>query len=229
MEAATDVPNIEYLAPTYFLDFGSEAVRAFAADTVAGAQDDGERAVRLYYAVRDAIRYDPYRMGIRPEAYRASSVLREKAAYCIPKANLLAAAARAVGIPAAIGLADVRNHLTTAKLRALMGTDEFLDHGYTTLWLGGRWVKCTPAFNIELCTRFGVLPLEFDGEHDSLMHPYDAKNQRHMEYLRDHGRFAEFPFERVMADFKRAYPNLMRLAGAQGVGGAFEQEQPILP
>jgi transglutaminase-like putative cysteine protease len=219
----------EHLAPTPFLDSDHPAVKEFARHAVAhlpAKASDIERGVALYYAVRDSIRYDPYR--IRPEArtYRASTVLEDRAAFCIPKAILLAAAARALGIPAAIGFADVKNHLTTAKLRHLMDTDLFLHHGYTVLHLAGRWVKATPAFNIELCQRFGVLPLEFDGRHDSLMHPYDAKKQRHMEYLKDHGWFTDFPYQAIMDDFWRAYPRLM---AGEAAGGHFELERPIQP
>ena len=44
------------------------------------------------------------------------------------------AAARAAGIPAAIGLADVVNHLTTEKLKARMGGKTyFIDHAYAAL------------------------------------------------------------------------------------------------
>jgi transglutaminase-like putative cysteine protease len=219
----------EHLAPTFYLDSEHDAVRAFAQKTVnelpTGASDI-EKAVALYYRVRDEIRYDPYSVKPESRTYQASTVLADGAAFCIPKAILLAAAARAVEIPAAIGLADVKNHLTTPKLRALMNTDLFIHHGYTVLHLGGRWVKATPAFNIELCNKFGVLPLEFDGRNDSLMHPYDAKRQRHMEYVQDHGWFADFPFERVMADFRRVYPHLLK--GAMPAG-RFEHETPIQP
>lgn len=49
-------PGPLYLAPTFFLDHESEAVSAFAERTVAGAETPRERAVRLFYAVRDLIR-----------------------------------------------------------------------------------------------------------------------------------------------------------------------------
>jgi len=218
-----------HLSPSRYINCDHPAVQDFARNAVRGlppAATDKERAVALYYKVRDAFRYDPYSVKAVPEGYQASTVIAEGSAYCIPKAILLAAAARALNIPAAIGLADVKNHLTTPKLRELMGSDVFIHHGYTVLHVGGRWVKATPAFNIELCDKFGVLPLEFDGEHDSLMHPYDAKSQRHMEYLRDHGWFEDFPFERVMTDFRKAYPKLME---ARTAGGRFEEEKPIVP
>src|SRR3546814_6199153 len=94
----------------------------------------------------------------------ASVVISRGYVFCVNKAILLAALARAEGIPARLGLADVKNHLATARLRAHMGTDVFFYHGFAELWLDGKWVKATPAFNIELCEKFRVLPLEFDGE-----------------------------------------------------------------
>ena len=200
-------PGPEYLQSTRFLDADSEAVRGFA-QRVAGAEtSDIGRALKLFYAVRDGIRYDPFAMRLAPGIYVASHVLAAKSAYCIPKAILLAAAARALGIPCAIGLSDVVNHLTTEKLKALMGgTTYFMHHGYAVLYLEGQWVKAAPAFNIELCTRFGVSPTEFDGRADAIFQPYDTQQRRHMEYVKDHGAWSDFPYDKVEADFSAFYP-----------------------
>ena len=70
-------------------------------------------------------------------------------------------------VPSKVGFADVRNHLCTPRLRALMGSDVFIYHGITELFLDGKWVKATPTFNIGLCERFGVIPLDFDGHADA--------------------------------------------------------------
>ena len=181
-------PGPEYLRSTQFLDSDSDAVRRFAQQVAGSEKSDIGRAVKLFYAVRDGIRYDPFSMRLDPYIYVASHVLEAKSAYCIPKANLLTAAARALGIPCAIGLSDVVNHLTTEKLKTLMGGKTyFMHHGYAVLYLEGQWVKAAPAFNIELCERFGVLPTEFDGRSDAIFQPYDAKQRRHMEYVKDHG------------------------------------------
>jgi len=195
------------LRPGHFVDSDAPAVRAFAERACAGARDPRERAVALYYAVRDGWRYDPYSAGADPDAYRASRVVETRAAFCIPKAILLAAAARASGIPARVGFADVRNHLASEKLRARMGgSDLFVFHGFTELWLGAGFVKATPAFDRGLCDRFGVKPLEFDGSADSLLHPFDVEGRRHMEYVRDRGSFLDFPFEAMRAAFREEYP-----------------------
>jgi transglutaminase-like putative cysteine protease len=196
----------EYLRPTPFIDRDSPEVVGFAREAAGDAGSDVDRAVRLFYAVRDRIRYDPYSFRITPDIFRASAVAVSEASFCVPKAILLAAAARAVGIPSRLGFADVRNHLTTKRLQELMGTDVFVFHGFTELWLGGKWVKATPTFDRALCDRFGVQPLEFDGRTDSLFHPFDRTGRRHMEYLRYRGSFADFPMDAMMEALRAAYP-----------------------
>jgi len=193
------------LQPTALLDSDHPAVIAFAARHDHGA-DDRQRAVALYYAVRDGFRYDPYRIDLSPAGMRASTVLANGYGWCVPKATLLAAACRAIGIPARVGFADVRNHLSTARMREVMQTDVFYWHGYALLLLDGAWRKATPAFNRELCERFDLLPLEFDGLGDSLYHPFDRQGHRHMEYLADRGAFDDVPLARMTEDFARLYP-----------------------
>jgi transglutaminase-like putative cysteine protease len=205
MQLANDpTPGTATLAPTTLIDSDHPAVADFARQ-VTGA-DDRERAVALYYAVRDGLRYDPYRIELDMAGMRASRALEQGYGWCVTKAALLAASARAVGIPARVGYADVRNHLSTERMREWLKTDVFLWHGYTELWLDGAWVKATPAFNIELCERFGLLPLEFDGRSDSLYHPFDRAGHRHMEYVNQRGSFDDVPLARIKADFAAAYP-----------------------
>jgi transglutaminase-like putative cysteine protease len=210
--------NVEsYLGSGEFIDSGDAGVRAFALHEVGGAGDDVSRAVKLYYAVRDQILYDPYHFGEAPSYFRASDCLRAKRGFCIPKAALLAAVARSVGIPARVGFADVRNHLSTKKLLELVGSDLFIWHSYTELFLDGQWVKATPAFNLSLCKRFCVRPLEFDGGQDSLFHEYDQGGRRHMEYVRQRGHYPDVPYEEIIAEFKQAYPRLLAIVADGGL------------
>ena len=106
-------PGPRFLAPTSFLDFNSPEVERFTRDAVADALSSREQVARLFLAVRDRVRYDPYSARLTPECFRASTVASERSAFCIPKAVLLAAGARLLGIPAAIGLSDVVNHFST--------------------------------------------------------------------------------------------------------------------
>jgi transglutaminase-like putative cysteine protease len=212
-----------YTAAREFIDSGDAAVQGFARKATAGVGDDVSRAVKLYYAVRDEILYDPYYAGEERRYFRASNCLRAKRGFCIPKAALLAAGARCVGIPARVAFADVRNHLSTKKLIELIGGDIFIWHSFTELHLEGRWVKATPAFNLSLCQRFGVRPLEFDGRHDSLFHEYDQGGRRHMEYVRERGNYADVPYEAILADLKKMYPRWMKLV-SDGRRGDFATE-----
>ena len=205
MSAAT-----EFLAPGEWIDSDDPGVQAFAREHARGA-DDREKAVSLYHAIRDDIRYNPFLDFSKSAAFRASEVLALREGFCVGKAALLAACARVVGIPARIGLADVKNHLTTPRLREKMGTDLFVYHGYAELLLEGRWVKATPAFNQALCDRFRVKPLEWDGREDSVFHEFDQDNRRHMEYVRDHGSFADVPVERIRKAFREVYPDFYDL------------------
>jgi len=203
----------EYLEPGHFVDSDHPAVRDFAAEHARGA-DAREKAVSLYYAVRDRIRYNPFQNFTANDAYRASICLERNVGWCVSKAALLAAAARAGGIPARMGFADVKNHLTTPELTAKMGTDLFVFHGYTDLLLDGKWVKATPAFNLSLCKRFRVKPLEFDGREDSIFHPFDEDERRHMEYVRWRGEFADVPAAEIQRVFRETYPELYNLGPA---------------
>lgn len=194
-----------YLAPGEYIDSDHPAVRAFARAHAEGATER-ERAVSLYYAVRDGIRYNPFLDFQDLQTYRASSVLAKGEGFCVGKSALLAACARALGIAARVGFADVRNHLSTPRLRERMGTDVFIYHGYCELFLEGKWVKATPVFNRELCRRFRVKALEFDGREDSIFHPFDEDDRRHMEYVNDRGTFADVPADRIRRDFQAYYP-----------------------
>ena len=203
----------QYLEPGKFIDSSHPAVRKFAAEHARGA-DDREKTVALYYAVRDRIRYNPFQNFTQDDAYRGSTCLERRMGWCVSKAALLAAAARAVEIPARVAFADVKNHLTTPELTAKMGTDLFVFHGYTEFHLDGKWVKATPAFNLSLCTKFRVKPLEFDGYADSIFHPFDQDNRRHMEYVRERGAFADVPVPEIQRVFSETYPQYYNLGPA---------------
>lgn len=201
-----------YLTSSEYIDSGHPAVQAFAAKHARG-RTDVERGVTLYYAVRDRIRYNPFLDFTQPGAFRASDCLAAGEGFCIGKASLLAATARAAGIASRIGFADVKNHLTTPRLLEFMGRDEFIYHGFAEMLIDGKWVKATPAFNLALCEKFRVKPLEFDGRSDSIFHPFDADDRRHMEYLRDRGSFADVPVAEIRAAFREYYPRLYALGG----------------
>jgi transglutaminase-like putative cysteine protease len=199
---------------TSILDGFRPSVNTFAHTHADGISSVRDKAVRLYYAVRDGIRYDPYTVDLTTKGMRASRTLATGRAWCVPKAILLATCCRIMGIPAGLGFADVRNHLTTTRLKKVMNTDVFFWHGYTTILIDGQWVKATPAFNIELCERFKLKALEFDGISDSLFQPFDLMGNAHMEYIHYRGEFSDAPIDRIKATFERHYMPMNDLASS---------------
>lgn len=198
----------EYLSPGRFIDSDHPAVVEFAERYRGNSRDPVEQAMNLYYAVREAVRYNPYTFSRDPATLCGSYALAAGESYCVPKATLLAGCARHCGIAARIGLADVRNHLSTPRLIELLKSDVFAMHGYTELYLQGRWVKATPAFNQKLCELFDVPALEFDGINDSIFHPFNRQGQQSMEYLVDHGQFADVPEAFFFEYLEKLYPHL---------------------
>ncbi|MDO9263397.1 MAG: transglutaminase family protein [Desulfosalsimonadaceae bacterium] len=194
-----------YLAPTPFLDHHHPLIQAFVEKHASGEGSPRLQAVRLYYAVRDGIRYDPYSIDMTVDGLKATTTLATGRGWCVAKSILLAACCRSLHIPARLGFADVRNHLSTVRMRELMKTDIFYWHGYASLYLDGQWVKATPAFNIGLCEKFHLMPLDFDGTGDSIYHPFDLDGNRHMEYLHDRGTFADVPLDNIIHTFQREY------------------------
>ena len=201
-------PGPQHLTATAFIDADHPVVRAFAQRAVDRATGP-ERVRRLFAAVRDEIRYDPYTVTRDPRDYVASAVIQAGASYCVPKAVVLTAVARALRIPARVGFSDVRNHLQSQRLADAMGTDVFVFHGYAELYLDGAWRKATPAFNASLCARFGVPALEFDGTKQALLHAFDADGNRHMEYVRERGLYSDLPLEQILQTFTASYPGLI--------------------
>ena len=209
-----------WLETTEFLDYDHPAVQEFATDTIGSRTDPADKAVALFYAVRDGWWYDPYSSEEGRDAFRASRIVASDRSWCVPKSVLLSAAARAVGIPARLGFADVRNHLQSEKLRESMGSDLFVFHGFSEFLLDGRWVKASAAFNLEMCERFGTQPLEFDGRSDALLHEFDRSGNRHMEYVRQRGSYDDLPYEEIQATFAEVYGDPL---GDDNGDTAFEQ------
>lgn len=201
-----DQMDNKYLSPTTIIDSDHEKIVEYASDTVSDVGGDPVgNAVKLYYAVRDDIWYDPYYPFYLPEHYRASNVLKSGRGFCVSKASLLCALGRACGIPSRVGFATVRNHLATRKLLEYIGSDLFVYHAFTEFYLLGRWVKATPTFNVELCRKHNVVPLEFNGREDSIFHAYNMGKKQFMEYLEFHGTYADIPVDVILTAWEEAY------------------------
>jgi transglutaminase-like putative cysteine protease len=198
-----------YLKASSFFDFDDAGIKALSQRLVKPGMNDIEKAVALYYAVRDDITYNPYTFDPAAVGFKASACLQQGQSYCVPKAILLGALCRLNSIPARLGLADVRNHLSSPGLVEFLKSDVFVMHGYIDLFLAGKWVKATPAFDAKLCARMQVAPLAFNGRDDSIFHEHNGEGARHMEYLTEHGTFEDVPLELIVGSVAQAYPHLV--------------------
>jgi transglutaminase-like putative cysteine protease len=196
----------KYLSATAIIDSDHKTIVEYAKETVKDAGNDPvDKAVKLYYAVRDDIRYDPYYPFYLPGHYRASNIIKSGRGFCISKAGLLCALGRVCNIPSRVGFATVRNHLATPKLLEYIGSDLFVYHGFTEFYLAGKWVKATPTFNVELCKKHNVAPLDFNGREDAIFHEYSQDKKQFMEYLEYNGVYADIPVDDIVAKWKKAY------------------------
>jgi transglutaminase-like putative cysteine protease len=212
----------EYLQSDIFIDCDTKEITAFGRQFLdASCRTPSGMAIKLYYAVRDGIAYDPYAISDRPEDYRASHILRKRRGFCVQKAVLLCALARATGIPARLGFATVGNHLASRMLLKFTGSPVFVFHGYTELWLDERWIKATPTFNAELCNRYNVPPLEFNGREDTLFQAYNAAQKPFMDYLSYHGTYATVPLPEMLDAWERFY-------GKERVRGWFDPQRTVI-
>jgi hypothetical protein len=200
----------QFLSPTEFLDSDHNSVCEYAAKNTIGCSSDTERAIKLYYAVRDDFQYDPYVLDLRRESMKASTLLTKKRGYCVEKAVLLAAAARSVGIPSRLSFYIVRNHIATEKLAKALEKDYLVFHGAAEMFLNGTWIKATPAFNKRLCDFLGVDPIEFDGTSDAIFQEYDRKGNVFMEYLHDYGAFDDMPYQMFLDELDKHYPHITK-------------------
>ncbi len=205
MPVGEAAPNDADLAVTEFLDHDNDSVKEFAEEVTSGKIDDISKAIALFTEVRDRIWYDPYQISSDPADHRASAILAGSQAWCVPKSVLLSSACRSVGIPARLGFSDVRNHLQSPALAEKMGNDLFAWHGYSVLWLDGGWRKASPAFNTELCERFGTEALDFDGRSDALLHAHDGDGNQYMEYVNERGIYADLPLAEIFETFADIY------------------------
>jgi transglutaminase-like putative cysteine protease len=184
-----------YLEPTFTIDSDNSRIVETARSLTEGCSNDTEKAVKLFYFVRDSIRYNVYMISVFIEDFKASRVLEWGKGYCVQKAVLLAALGRAAGIPSRLAFARIKNHKVPPALLEMIGTNIFPRHGYNQFYLDGKWVSAVAAFDKELCERNGLKTVEFDGKADAVLHEKDLKGEPHIEYIEKFPPEKDLPFE----------------------------------
>ena len=202
---------MDYLQSTEYLDYKSPEIQAIVAEFKRDDLSELEKATGIYLKIRDGWRYNPYLISVDKDKYVASEIAKKTEGHCVDKAILLIACLRAVGIPARLRLAKVTNHIAVERLTERFGTNVLTPHGMVDVFLNGKWVKATPAFNKELCNMCNVAPLEFDGERDSMFQEFNGDGKQFMEYLEDYGHFEDIPMDFMLQNLQENYPKVFNL------------------
>lgn len=187
----------KYFIPTPIFDCDNQTIKTTALQLTYNCKNDKEKAIALFYFVRDQISYSLYAKKHLPEHFKASTTLERRNGYCVQKAVLLITLARSIKIPARLGCAKIRNHLVPQKMLNILKSDIFPWHGYADLYLNEKWIKATPAFDLRMCNENGFIPVEFDGCNNAMFPSHNKEGKPHIEYLLDRGPFDDIPLDHI--------------------------------
>ncbi|MCK9274267.1 MAG: transglutaminase-like domain-containing protein [Syntrophales bacterium] len=184
-----------YLQPTFTIESAHEAVIGRAEEITAGCLSDTEKAVKLFYFVRDSIRYNLFMISVFEEDFKASRILEWGKGYCVQKAVLLTSLARATGIPSRMAFAKIRNHRVPEHIVKAMGSNIFPRHGYNQFFLNGKWISAAATFDKGLCEKNGLPTVEFEGSSDAVLPETDLAGKPYIEYLEKFPAYDDLPFD----------------------------------
>jgi transglutaminase-like putative cysteine protease len=202
---------MNYLSPGYFFDFEESVIQEIIDEIKSASISQKDRAIGLYYKIRDGWWYNPYHISLSKKNYKSSIIAKRTEAHCIEKAILLISCLRGLNIPSRIHLVKVKNHIGAERLLEKFGTNEMTPHGMVDIYLEDKWLKVSPAFNASLCEKYNVSALDFDGEHDSMFQEFDKKGNVFMEYIEDYGFFDDVPTDFIFKNFKENYPRIFEM------------------
>ena len=191
-----------YLKSNSTIDSDSEIIQEKARSLTEEKSSLAEKAVSIFYFTRDKIRYNPY-ASLYP--LEASSILEMGYGFCVQKAVLLAALARASGIPARLGFVNIRNHRLDHQWQKIFQTDIVVFHGFTEMNIGGRWLKATSAFDLRMCSKNGFVPVDFDGKKHAMLHSHDKNGKPHIDYLKQLGSYDDVPVDNIISAVTEKY------------------------
>lgn len=199
---------MKYLRETYFFDFSEEIIQNLISEFTKDKLTKKVQAIGLYNKIRDQWCYDPYTISLSHDAYKSSTIANKNTGNCVEKSILLISCLRALRIPARLHLGKVKNHIAVERLTEKFGSNELTPHGMVNVEIDGKWLKMSPAFNAELCKKFNVEPINFDGENNSFLQQYNNTGNLFMEYVDDYGFFEDVPVEFMVKNIKEHYPHI---------------------
>lgn len=182
----------EYLAATRLCDVDEPWLRMLAEGIVRDARTPEAKALRVFYHVRDAVRFS-----LAYSRSTASQTLKRGYGECGNKTNAQVALLRAVGIPA-------RFHWVQAQSQALHHlVADFLyrnmppvaSHYWCECFLNGAWVACEAMLDKPLydgmllkglITREQVPTIDWDGRTDLVvLKPWITEDRGHLASFDD--------------------------------------------
>ena len=185
-----------YLKSSFTIEANHNKIIEAARNLTRGCLDDKDKAIKLFYFVRDSIPYNIYMISVFVEDFKASRILAWGKGYCVQKAVLLAALGRAADIPSRVAFASIRNHRVPAHVMQKMGGDNvFPRHGYNQFFLDGKWISATATFDKNLCEKNKLPAVEFNGEEDAILPGKDLAGRPYIEYIEKFTPTDDFPFD----------------------------------
>ncbi|MBU2467575.1 MAG: transglutaminase-like domain-containing protein [Proteobacteria bacterium] len=192
-------PLEDFLVPAPGVQCEPAEIFELARRTAQGSTNDMEAARRLFEFVRDTVRYSVRVPFDSLDDYLALNTLARGRGYCVQKAALLCALARAVGIPSRLGFADIENNLLPEELFKITGGKVLSYHCFVEWFIGGAWHKATPSFDKALSAERGWRLVEFVAGQDLLLPATDLAGRPHIRYLKQRGWRLGVPLDEMMA------------------------------
>jgi len=186
-----------FLKSTTVINSDSDIIKATAESLFNNANSDEEIVKRLFYFIRDEIRYI-FRLTDNPEDLKASFILQRKQGFCTQKAILFCAIARSINIPAGIAFFEIIDYFMN---KSAVNGRLIQYHGIASLYLHGRWILFDATLDKRLCEMNNRPVTEFSATKDCLMPPLAENRNKHIEYVKFRGMCSNIvpqPFIRLM-------------------------------
>jgi len=177
----------DFLKETEYCDFSHSKIKSVSQKITENLKDDREKAVAIFYWVRDEIYY---RVGLWNQ--KASKTLEEKKGTCTNSANLFIALCRSVGIPAGYYVLRVKGQqyfgpIVPKLLKKTISKESV--HIHAGVYLNNKWVKCDPSDDFEISQKTSHLNpqsklIEWDGKKDAVL------NLEHEHIIKEEGPLA---------------------------------------
>jgi len=182
------------LGPTDVIESEQPAIRDLAQRLTAGLDSPPDKARALFDYVRDEIVYNFAPLLATRSDWRASATLARGDGFCQQKALLLAALARAVGIPSQIGFQHLKDYkLLETRYVSVLPDGVIPFHGLNALYLNGRWIWADATLDAGLSERRGYRLVEFRADEDMLLPATDLAGRPHFDFLAEFGPYPDLP------------------------------------